>query len=71
MEPCDDDKVARPVLRPSALTNQPARGYEASLELQARSFMTTRGDVAALIADELEQNQYVRQAVFITSRRAR
>src|SRR5215470_3783305 len=31
------------IVRPSALTNQPARGYEASLELQARSFMTTRG----------------------------
>jgi len=57
------------IVRPSALTNQPARGYEASLELQARSFMTTRGDVASFIADELEQNQYVRRAVFITSRR--
>jgi len=58
------------IVRPSALTNQPARGYEASLDLQPRSFMTTRGDVAAFIADELERNQYVRQAVFITSRRA-
>jgi uncharacterized protein YbjT (DUF2867 family) len=58
------------IVRPSALTNQPARGYEASLKLQPRSFMTSRGDVAAFITNELERNQYVRQAVFITSRRA-
>jgi hypothetical protein len=32
--------------------------------------MTSRDDVAAFIANELERNQYVRQAVFITSRRA-
>jgi hypothetical protein len=31
-------------------------------------FITTRADVAAFIADELEQNQYIRQAVFIASR---
>src|SRR5215469_8271250 len=58
------------IVRPSALTNRPARGYEASLEMQPRSFMTTRTDVAAFIADELERNQYIRQAVFVASRRA-
>jgi len=57
------------IVRPSALTNRPARRYKASLELQPRAFMTTRADVAAFIADELERNQYVRQAVFIASRR--
>lgn len=58
------------IVRPSALTNHPARGYEASLQLQQRAFMTTRADVAAFIADELESNKYVREAVFIASRRA-
>jgi len=59
------------ILRPSALTNQSARGYVASLELQPRAFMTTRADVAAFIADELKSNKYVRHAVFIASRRVR
>lgn len=59
------------IVRPSALTNQPARGYVASLDLQPRAFMTTRADVAAFIADELESNKYVRQAVFIASGRTR
>jgi uncharacterized protein YbjT (DUF2867 family) len=58
------------IVRPSVLTNQPARGYAASVELQARSFITSRADVATFIANELERNQYVGQAVFITSRRA-
>jgi len=44
-------------VRSSALTNYPARGYEASLELQPRAFMTRRGDVVAFIADELEHNK--------------
>src|SRR5215469_5060530 len=57
------------IVRPSALTNQPARGYEASLELLPRAFMTTRADVAAFIGDELDRNNYVRKAVFIASRR--
>lgn len=57
------------IVRPTALTNQPPRGYHASLDLQSRSFMTTRGDVAAFIADELERNNYVRRAVFIASKR--
>jgi uncharacterized protein YbjT (DUF2867 family) len=59
------------ILRPSALTNQHARGYVVSLELQPRAFMTTRADLATFIADELENNKYVRQAVFIATRRTR
>ena len=57
------------IVRPTALTNRPAAGYVASLELQPRAFVTSRADVAAFIADELEKNGYVRQAVFVTSRR--
>jgi len=57
------------IVRPTALTTHPARGYVASLALYPRAFMTTRADIAAFIADELESNQYVRQAVFVTSRR--
>jgi len=56
------------IVRPSALTSQPARGYKASLELLPRAFMTTRADVAAFIGDELDSNKYVRQAVFIAAR---
>jgi hypothetical protein len=48
---------------PIALTNRPARGYIASLELQPRAFVTPRADVAAFIADEIENNGYIRQAV--------
>lgn len=61
--------LAWTIARPSALTNRPPRGYEASLELQPRAFTTARADVAAFIAEELEKNKYVRQAVFIASRR--
>jgi len=57
------------IVRPSALTNKPARGYEASLELLPRGFMTTRADVAAFIGDEVDSDKYIRQAVFIASRR--
>jgi len=57
------------IVRPSKLTNGPPRGYLASLELQQRSFSVARADVAAFIADELESNKYVRQAVFVASRR--
>ena len=56
------------IVRPSALTNRPPTGYVASLELQRRAFVTARSDVAAFIADELESGEYVRKAVFITSR---
>ena len=59
------------IVRPPKLTNGSPRGYLASLELQPGKFSATRADVAAFIADELENNQYVRQAVFIASRRTR
>jgi uncharacterized protein YbjT (DUF2867 family) len=59
------------IVRPPKLTNGPSRGYLASLELQPGTFSATRADVAAFIADELENNQYVRQAVFVASRRTR
>lgn len=59
------------IVRPPKLTNSPPRGYLASLELQPGGFSATRADVAAFIADELENNQYVRQAVFVASRRTR
>src|SRR5215469_13047536 len=55
------------IVRPTALTNHPAKGYLASLNVQSRSYVTTRADVAAFITDELERNQYVRQAVFVAS----
>ena len=38
------------------------------VDLQPRAFVTSRADVAAFIADELENNRYVREAVFVTSR---
>ena len=57
------------IARPSRLINGPPKGYVASLELQPRAFTTTRADLAAFIADELEDNKYVRQAAFIASRR--
>ena len=56
------------IVRPSALTNRPPTGYVASLELQRRAFVTSRSDVAAFIADELENGKYIRKAVFIASR---
>src|SRR6516225_988157 len=49
------------IVRPSALTNRPPTGYVASLELQRRAFVTARGDVAAFIADELENGKYIRK----------
>jgi uncharacterized protein YbjT (DUF2867 family) len=61
--------LAWTIVRPTALTNRPPTGYVASLELQSRAFVTSRADVAAFISDELENNSYVRQAVFVTSRR--
>ena len=57
------------IVRPSALTNRPPAGYVASLEVQRRAFVSARGDVAAFIGDELESRKYVRQAVFIASRK--
>jgi uncharacterized protein YbjT (DUF2867 family) len=60
--------LAWTIVRPTVLTNRPAKGYEASLELPTRAFVTTRADVAAFIGDELDRNKYVRRAVFIASR---
>jgi uncharacterized protein YbjT (DUF2867 family) len=57
------------IVRPPKLTNGLPRGYLAALELQPRFFSAARADVAAFIAEELESNTYVRQAVFIVSRR--
>jgi uncharacterized protein YbjT (DUF2867 family) len=59
------------IVRPPKLTNGPSRGYLASVERLPGSFLTARADVAAFIADELESNQYIRQPVFIASRRTR
>ena len=59
------------IVRPSALTNYPAKGYVASLSLERSAFMTARADVAAFIADELESNEHIRQAVFVVSCRPR
>jgi len=39
-----------------------------SLELQPRTYFTARADLAAFIADDLENSQFVRKAVFIASR---
>jgi len=63
--------LAWTIVRPTALTNRLPTGYAASLELQPGAFVTSRADVAAFIADELENNGYMRQAVFVTSRRKR
>jgi uncharacterized protein YbjT (DUF2867 family) len=57
------------IVRPPKLTNGPPKGYLASLEFQPGAFSVARADVAAFIAEELESNQYVRQAVFLASRR--
>ena len=62
-------RLAWTIVRPTALTNRPATGYVASLELPLNAFVTSRADVATFIADELEKNGYTRQAVFVASRR--
>ena len=63
--------LAWTIVRPPRLTNRPPTGYLASSELQPRLLSAARADVAAFIADELESNQHVRQAVFVASRRIR
>ena len=63
--------LAWTIVRPSKLTNGAPRGYIASLQLQPRSFSTTRADVASFIADEIADRKYFRQAVFVTSRNSR
>jgi uncharacterized protein YbjT (DUF2867 family) len=52
--------LAWTIVRPTALTNRPPNGYVALLELQPKTFVTSRADVAAFIADELENNKYIR-----------
>jgi uncharacterized protein YbjT (DUF2867 family) len=59
------------IVRPPKLTNGAARGYLASLEFVPTWFSAARGDVAAFIADEVENNAYVRRAVFVASSSAR
>jgi len=61
--------LAWTIVRPTALTNRPATGYVVSSQLQSGTFVTSRADAATFIADELGNNAYVRQAVFLTSRR--
>jgi putative NADH-flavin reductase len=63
--------LAWTIVRPSKLTNGAPKGYVATLQLQPKSFSTTRADVASFIADEIDARAYVRQAVFVTSRVAR
>jgi len=55
------------IVRPPRLTNSPAKGYLASLQLLRSSFSAARADVAAFIADEIEKNSYVREPVFVAS----
>jgi uncharacterized protein YbjT (DUF2867 family) len=49
--------LAWTIVRPTALMNRPPTGYVASLELQPRAFVTSRADIAAFIADELENRK--------------
>ena len=57
------------IVRPPKLTNGPSTGYVASVEPLPRLFSATRADVAAFIADELDRQAYVRQAVFVATKR--
>jgi uncharacterized protein YbjT (DUF2867 family) len=63
--------LAWTIVRPSKLTNGAPRGYIASLQIEPRSFSTTRADVASFIADGIIDRKYFRQAVFVTSRNSR
>jgi uncharacterized protein YbjT (DUF2867 family) len=58
------------IVRPPKLTNGSPTGYVASLDPQPELFSAARADVADFIADELKNNAYVRQAVFVASRPA-
>src|SRR5262249_16267973 len=60
--------LAWTIVRPPKLTNDPPKAYVASLELQPGFFAASRADIAAFIADELKNNAYLRQAVFVASR---
>jgi uncharacterized protein YbjT (DUF2867 family) len=55
------------IVRPPRLTNGSPKGYQASLQLPRSAFSASRADVAAFIADEIEKNSYVREAVFVAS----
>ena len=55
------------IVRPPRLTSGPPKGYLASLQLLRSAFSAARADVAAFIADEIEKNAYVREAVFVAS----
>jgi uncharacterized protein YbjT (DUF2867 family) len=55
------------IVRPPKLTNGAARGYVTSLEPLPRAFSTSRSDVAAFIADELDARAHLLHAVFVAS----
>jgi len=55
------------IVRPPKLTNAPATGYVAGLERDPKLFLAARADIASFIADELRDNKYMRQAVFVAS----
>src|SRR5262252_5003942 len=55
------------IVRPPRLTSGPSKGYLASLQFLPASFSAARPDVAAFIADEVKNNVYIWQAVFVTS----
>src|SRR5215470_8835358 len=59
------------IVRPPRLTNGPPKGYVASLQLLRSSFSAARADVATFIVDEIENNSYVREAVFVASSNTR
>src|SRR5262249_15029261 len=59
------------IVRPPRLTNGPPKGYLASLRLLRSAFSAVRADVAAFIADEIDKNSYVREAVFVASSNTR
>ena len=59
------------IVRPSRLTNEPGAGYTVTAQLQGDSWSTSRSDLAAFIADEIQKNEWVRRIPFVTSRRKR
>ena len=59
------------IVRPPRLINGPSKRYLASLQLLRTAFSAARSDVAAFIADEIEKDAYVRQAVFVASSNTR
>ena len=63
--------LAWTIVRPPKLTNGPPRGYVAGLERDPKLFSAARADVASFIADDVKDKNYLRQAVFVASRRDR